>query len=485
MKSRVSNRKYSKTKILVCILVYFFISLFIFSFEIAKSEKISTESDLNNNQYHEVILADFEQGIPSSHEGDSIGFRKKDKLRARIVEGGAEGSSKSGIFMVGPGNKDIYIQGDVRRKYLSTKSTEYIENGPNALSFWLYLSPDNYLINKVREIKVNNKVIAKKKSDKNTLGVWTYHWRYGDMGVGGENNTSLATDSMMHGYSNFAFKENAAGKWVNVVLSPSAFHTSRNYFHFYAARGTTDDLKFFASLRQLQFRVFSNLKENKDFQIDQIRLIYREPTAVFKKDFFEGKVSNDAGDFSIPVLIKNPTDKDRSYRVFISSFLGVEREVLNKAFSLTDMMKPMRKILHATNSDGGIGAVDLVSSKGKSIIKKEQEIFIPAGGVWEGKLVHHIKPEMLGREKAVKAGGFEFYVRRDTLTTSVIVWDPEDLTVKEMDYMEIKHDNSDDGKHPAPPGFPKQKRLPKGWKSKDIPRNQVGGYFVSVLHLED
>jgi len=326
-------------------------------------------------------------------------------------------------------------------------------------------------------------VVARKKGNKNTLGVWTYHWKYGDMGVGGKSNTGLATDSMMHAYSNFRFGENAAGKWVKVILSPSAFQQCRYYYHFYAARGTTDDLKFFPSVRQIQFRIFPRLEKEEDFQIDQIKLINRQHTAIFEKGFFEGKISKDVGDFSLPVMLRNPTNKDRKYRVFISSFLGVEREVMNKAVSLTDSLKPARKMQRAGGGDGGIGAAELKSEKDKSL--KGKEIFIPAGGIWRGKLVHHIKPRMLGKERVIRHGEYEFYVRRDTLTTSVVVWDPEDSSIGEMNYIKVKPDNSDDGNHPAPPGFPKQFRPPKGWRSEDIPLNQVGAYFVSVLHLED
>jgi hypothetical protein len=54
-----------------------------------------------------------------------------------------------------------------------------------------------------------------------------------------------------------------------------------------------------------------------------------------------------------------------------------------------------------------------------------------------------------------------------------------------MEYIEVKPDNSDDGIHPSPSGFPKQYRPPDGWRSEDIPLNQVGGYFVSVIHLDE
>ncbi len=458
-------------KNLIWISLFCFISSIFFCVDaIGISDHIASGS--KNNRYQEITLVDFERGIPCSHEGDAIGFRRQDKLRCRVVEGGAEGSGKSGVFKIGPGYKDIFFQGNVRRKYLATKNAKYIENGPNVLSFWVKLPPDSILIDGIEEIK-----------NKNTLGVWTYHWKYGDMGVGGKSNMGLATDSMMHGYSNFRFNEKAAGRWVKVILSPSAFQQCRNYFHFYAARGTTDNLKFFPSLRQIQFRIFPRLERKEDFRIDQIKLIYREPTAIFEKDFFEGKISKDVGDFSLPVTLKNPTNKDKKYRVFISSFLGVEREVMNKAVSLTDRLRPARIMQRAVGGDGGIGAVELKSENGKSVMEKE--ISIPAGGIWKGKLVHHIKPSMLGRQVSVKHGDLKFHVRRDTFTTSVIVWNPEDAGTQEMDYITVRPDNSDDGNHLAPPGFPKQHRPPEGWRSEDIPLSQVGAYFVSVLHLED
>jgi hypothetical protein len=424
----------------------------------------------------EVILADFETGVPCSDEGDIIGFRRKDKVRATIVKGGTEGSKKSVIFSLLPSKsktsvqKDLFFQGKVRRMYLATKSTKYDENGPNAISFWIKLNPGSLLIT---------------KDKRNTFGVWTYHWRFGDPYVGGQSNRGLATDSMMHGYSNFRFNKKAEGRWVRVVLTPSAFRQSRYYYHFYAARGTTDDLKFIPSVRQIQFHIFPKISKKEEIQLDQLKLIYLEPTAVFEKDFFKIKVSKDIGDFEIPVVIKNPTNKDRRYRVFISSFLGVHRNVLYGAHTLTDSFRPPRLMQNRTGGDGGIGVVELIDETGDSVIRKQKEIFIPAGGIWKGKLLHHIKPEMLGPVKTIKFKEHIFYAKRDTLTTSVIVWDPYEKLTNEMDYIEVLPSNADDGRHRPPPGFPKQKRPPKGWRSEDIPLNQVGGYFVSIIQLTD
>ena len=354
--------------------------------------------------------------------------------------------------------------------YLPTKSTRYDENGPNALSFWIKLKADSLLIS---------------KEDKNTFGVWTYHWRFGDLNVGGSSNNELATDSMMHGYSNFRFNEKAAGRWVRVILSSSAFQQSRYYYHFYAAQGITDDLKFFPSLRQLQFHIFPEIKKEGEIQIDQLKLIHLEPTAVVEKEFFSAKVSKDIGDVEVPVIIKNPTGTDRRYRVFISSFLGVHRNVLYDAHALTDSFAPPRAMQAKVGGDGGIGVVKLINEDGDSVIDKGKEIFVPAKGLWKGKLVHNIRTEMLGPAVTLSHGKHTFIARRDTLTTSVIIWDPYDETAGAMDYINVSPSNADDANHNPPLGFPKQKSPPEGWRSENIPINQVGGYFVSVIQLTD
>jgi hypothetical protein len=276
----------------------------------------------------EVMLADFEFGIPSSETSDPVGFRKSDRVRGTRVDEGAEGTKSSALFKIQVPEKsiseknDLFFQGKVRRMYLATGSPEYKEKGPNALSFWIKPESDSILVNK-EERKI-------------TFGVWTYHWEFGDDYVGGKSNNGLATDSMMHGYANFGLNESASGKWVNIVLTPSAFKQSRYYYHFYAARGTTDDLKFFPTVRQLQFHFFPEIKKEEQLQIDQLKLIYIKPVAVFKEDFFKAKVSAHAGDVRVPVIIKNPTRRDRKYRVFISSFIGVHRNVLYGAHTLTN-----------------------------------------------------------------------------------------------------------------------------------------------------
>lgn len=425
-----------------------------------------------------AVLADFEKGIPCSECGDTAGFRKRDVMRASLVNDGAEGTKQSAVFKLTPSDKnmpvqsDLFFQGIVRRIYLATKNSFYDENGPNALSFWIKLNPGSALI--------GNGI-----DKKNTFGVWTYHWLFGDEKVGGPSNDGLATDSMMHGYSNFLFNKKAAGKWVRAVLTSSAFQVSRYYYHFYSARGTTDDLEFFPSLRQIQFHINSDIKSEEEISVDQIKLIYLEPTAIFDNKYFTDRIKKDAGDVVVPVTIENPTDRNRKYRVFISSFLGVNRNALYAAHTLTDSFEPPRMMQADSGGDGGLGVVELIDKVGDSVIGKGKEIVISARGIWVGKLVHHIKPEMLGKNRVTHSQGNEFQSRRDTITTSVIVWDPYDDTVGAMDYIEVLPSNADDAKHHGPPGFPEQKRPPLGWRSEDIPINQVGGYFVSVIKLTD
>lgn len=418
----------------------------------------------------EVVLADFEKSIPCSDSGDLIGFRWIDKAGARKVSGGAAGTLGSMSLTLSPRKKDLFFQGKVRRMYLATRSPRYDPKGPNALSFWVKLPKKSSLLG---------------NRDRKTFGVWTYHWRFGDMVVGGKNNNSLATDSMMHGYVNFGLAKEVGGKWVKILLSSSAFQISRYYYHFYSAEGTTDDLKFFPSLRQLQFHIGARLAKKEILQLDELKLVYLAPTAVFVEDFFCSTASAKTKELRVPVSIENPTSRTRKYRVFISSCMGISRETLQRAFALVDDFSVTRRMQAEAGGDGGIGVAELVDKHGESIIAEEQEILIQAGETWEGDIVYHIRPEMLGSQQHITINGHKRHFRRNTLTTSVIVWDPYEEDVLRMSYVNPLPSNADNGNHPAPPGFPRQKRPPKGWRSEDIPLNQVGGYFVSVIKLTD
>jgi hypothetical protein len=89
---------------------------------------------------------------------------------------------------------------------------------------------------------------------------------------------------------------------------------------------------------------------------------------------------------------------------------------------------------------------------------------------------------MLGTMQTATSNGHSYSVRRDTLTTSMIVWDPNEP--RHGDASVIFGGSNADSSHPAPPGFPSPYRdPPTGWHSTDVPMDQPGGYFVSVLRL--
>ena len=443
----------------------------------------TTFSATDNETVTDIVLANFETKIPCSECGDGLGYRRRDLARGQLVEGGAEGTAQSAVFSFDGKNIDLYYQGDVRRKYLATGTPEYVELPHNALSFWVKIPEDSPLLARVEEIHAGERVIGRKVQSGALFNVWTYHWRQGDMGVGGPSNHGLATDSNMHGYANFRFKESAAGKWVNVVLTPSAFRQSRNYYQFYAGRANTDELDFFGSLRQLQIRIRDPEERSFSLRLDEVKLTYLPPVVLFDQEFHRAEVPAKDAEYRVPVRLTNPTDKDRRYRVFISSNLGIDRELLSTVFGLTDAMAPMREMQIKAGSGGGIGVVELVEKKGKVVEGPGGEIKIGAGQSWEGYLVHHLKAEMLGDAFTYRHGTYEFDARRDTLTTSVIVWDPEDEGPGFCRHIEVQASNADDGHHRGPPGFPRQKRPVEGWRSENVPLDQAGGDFVTVIRL--
>src|SRR6056297_3625429 len=236
----------------------------------------------------DIILADFEEDIPCSQCGDNLGYRSKDVSSATLVADGAAGTGHSARFLFDSPNIDLYFQGNVRRKFLATGSQEYRERGHNALSFWIKVPDKSPLLDNMR------------------FNVWTYHWRPGDMTVGGRNNNSLGTDSNMHGYCDFRLRPEAAGRWVKVVLSAQAFKQARNYYHFYAGAANTDDLDFFASLRQLQIRLKDPQQRPIFLQLDELRLKQLPPTVTAEQDFYQHPVQADGGPVKVPVTLSNP-----------------------------------------------------------------------------------------------------------------------------------------------------------------------------------
>ncbi len=68
------------------ITLYSIIAILLFTGNnVANSALYNQKSGSQDNGFNEVILADFENGIPCSDEGDSVGFRRKDKERGRML----------------------------------------------------------------------------------------------------------------------------------------------------------------------------------------------------------------------------------------------------------------------------------------------------------------------------------------------------------------------------------------------------------------
>lgn len=413
-------------------------------------------------------LARFEGRFPVASD-EAPGFRARDARNAAVLSGGARGSKKFARFFFTPQERAAFFQYRVRRRYLATGSGRYVPNTANCLSFWLRVPAGSHLVSD-RAAK--------------TLGVWSYHWSPGDRWVGGSNNRSGTTDSMMHGYANLRLLPGAAGRWIHVELSASAFRHQRDYYHFFAAEAVTDGLEFFPSLRQLQWVVLGGFDSVEAVDLDEVELLRKPPTGRFEPAFVETEASASRGELRIPVSLRNPTDRRRRYRVFASSELGAPRKLLNQAFAEADSIRAPTEVQEAVGAGGGLGAVELYSTDGTPILASGTELEIPPGKVWRGYVVHRIRREMLGRWVEASLGGRRWYACRNTLTSSVIAWDVTEPPGPGAAYVRAAPSNADDGAHRAPPGFPRQLRPPPGWRSEDVPADQVGAYFVSVVTLK-
>lgn len=415
-----------------------------------------------------VRLADFEAGVPAP-TATAAGFHPRASELAVPLSGGARGTGRFGRFFLTPYSRSAYFQYGLRRRYLATGTSLYRPGAANALSFWIRVGEGSHLLCGEAEGR---------------LGVWTYHWRSDDRFVGGANGTSGTTDSMMHGYANVCLDQAAAGRWVRVELSESAFKQQRDYYHFYAARGVTGGLEFFPSLRQLQFVLLGSFDGVEQVDLDELELLRRTPTAAFEPEYAALAASVAEGDLHVPVVLKNPTGRHRRYRVFASSALGVSRDALNRVFGESDDIQAITAVQKGVGGGGGVGAAELRDADGADVIAGAREIAIPAGGEWRGTLVHRLRPEMRGDSRTVAHGGRSWEARRDTLTTSLIAWDPDEPPGEGMAWVRAPGSNADAARHTPPPGFPPQTRPPRGWRSEDVPLGQVGAYLVTEIRLD-
>ncbi len=419
-----------------------------------------------------LSLADFESGaIPSSDTGPK-GFRASDVARGTIIAPGANGTAKAAQFSFAT-DDSLFYQSATRPMYLGGSAT-YDADLANALQFYLRIPAGSTLL---------------EASGGLTFSIYTYHWKAGDPWVGPNAGASL-TDSQMHGYGPMRFDPSAAAQWIRVVMSASAFDHSRGNYHFYAAQAVVEDLTFFGALRQFQpvFLADTTAMPAPTFDLDELGLVTLPPTAAVCPRSYVASVPAAGGDVVEPVVITNPTATARTYHAFLSSVIGLDRQTLEVATHDADDVSAVDNLQAAVASDGGLGAARLFADDGAGkptgpdlIAAGGAGIAIPAGGSFRAVVVHHVMAAMLGPTQDVVNAGHSYTVRRDTLTTSLVVWDPSAARVG--DPAVVFTGSNADSSHPAPRGFPAYVDPPMGWHSVDVPPDQVGGYFVSVLRL--
>ncbi|SMC26301.1 hypothetical protein SAMN02746041_02594 [Desulfacinum hydrothermale DSM 13146] len=412
-------------------------------------------------------LTCFHKGIPVAEDGH-LGFRPLDRKVMDWVPGDDVDGTGRALVRLAPGHRALFFQAGLRRLYLLSGSTQYLPGTAHLLAFSVRIPAGSPLLspNGVR-----------------TFGVWTYHWRPGDEHVGGPNNRGLATDSMMHGYAEFSFRPECAGRWIRVRLSEKAFQKQRDYYHWYAASGVSAPYDFWATLRQLQFVALEDGgAERVDWELDCLGLERRAPLVEVHPSFHRSTARAGEG-LSVPIRVTNPTRTDRSYRYFVSSTLGADRETLHRLVWKTDSLVPARLAQRAVKAGGGMGAVRLYDASLQPV--GYHEIRVRAGETWRGVLVHRIHPAMLGPVRRISYSERTFSVRRDTLMTTLIFWDPHEPPEGDDACLVNPGSNADQTGHRAPPGFPVQQPMPPpGWRSRDVPLSRPGGVVVTVVDLE-
>ncbi|HTR54804.1 MAG TPA: hypothetical protein VMJ10_29145 [Kofleriaceae bacterium] len=416
-----------------------------------------------------VPLADFESGaIPSSESGATEGFRDSDVARGTVVPG-ANGTANAAEFSFAT-DTSWFFQGNVRPQYLNGSAT-YDATLANALAYWIQIPSGSGLLS----------------STDQTFSIYTYHWKPGDPWVGPNSGADL-TDSQMHGYGPIRFDPSGADRWLRVVMSAAAFDHSRGNYHFYATRAIVEDLQMIPAMRQFQAVVQGDIATGPvTARFDELQLLSLCPTASVTPDSSVQTVSASGGDVAVPIALSNPSDHDRTYRAFVSSTIGVARQTLESAMHDTDDVATIDDLQGGIASDGGLGAAELFAADaggeptGPSIARTGTAIAVPAHGSWNGVIVHHVTAGMLGTTTQVMSDGMTFAVQRDTLVTSAVFWDPDEPRLS--DPAVVFYGSNADSSHPAPPGFPPFQAPPAGWASTDIPPDQAGAYFVSVLTL--
>ena len=417
-----------------------------------------------------VPLADFEAGAIPTSDAAPTGFRGSDVARGTIVTPGANGTTKAARFSFAA-DDSLFYQSATRPMYLGGAAT-YNADLANALQFWI-------------RIPAGSPLLA--ASGGLTFSVYTYHWKPGDPWVGTNAGGANLTDSQMHGYGPMRFDPAAADQWIRVVMSASAFDHSRGNYHFYAAQAVAEDKTFFGTLRQFQPVFLADRTGTPTVDFDEFSLVTLPPTASVCPASYAASVPAGGGDVVVPVAITNPTATARTYRAFVSSVIGLDRQTIEVATHDADDVSAVDNLQAAVSSDGGLGAARLFTDDGTGkptgpdLLAAGAGIAIGAGASFHAVVVHHVTAAMLGPMQTVMNAGHSYNLRRDTLTTSMVVWDP--LAARVGDAAVVFTGSNADASHPAPPGFPPFADPPRGWHSTDVPPDQVGGSFVSVLRL--
>jgi hypothetical protein len=215
-----------------------------------------------------------------------------------------------------------------------------------------------------------------------TLAFATHHWLHGDPWVGPNDGGANLADSQMAGGAEFRVVPAAADQWQHVVLTTSAFTRSRANFYFYPARAVTLDQTFFGSLRQFDLaQAYADTPTvPTTVDLDELRLVTLPPTANLCPPYVAKTVSATGGDVTVPITLVNPTAKARSYRVFVSSELGLDRQTIEMVAH--DINEGSAEAFEASQGTGGLGAAELFASDangqptGPSLVASGQPIAV-------------------------------------------------------------------------------------------------------------
>src|SRR5262249_36874124 len=137
-------------------------------------------------------------------------------------------------------------------------------------------------------------------------------------------------------------------------------------------------------------------------RFDELRLVTLCPTASVSPEAVARTVSAAGGDVAIPIELGNTADHERSYRVFLSSTIGVDRQTLESAMHAAGPVATIDELQGAAGSDGGLGAAELFAADGSgappgpSIAVTGTAIRVAAHATWRGVIVHHVTAGMLG-----------------------------------------------------------------------------------------